>query len=53
MVEDLASAVWVFGTACVGAKTRVRDMLELTRDGRITQPEGTVWVLPNPHADPL
>jgi hypothetical protein len=51
-VERLANVVWQFGLACTGLGaywTRVRDAIHTTDKGELVQPEGSVWVLPNPH----
>ncbi len=51
-VEHLANVVWQFGLACTRLgkhRTRLRDLIHVASDGRLVQPEGTVWVLPNPH----
>jgi hypothetical protein len=49
-VRNLAVAVWQLGCACTRpGEKRVRELLELTKAGRIVMPEGAVWIHPNPH----
>lgn len=51
-VERLAGVVWQFGLACTQlgeSGTRVRDAIRLADDGQLVQPDGTVWIMPNPH----